>query len=195
MTSTFTRRDFVKAGAATSGLVLALQIPAYARTAVEAMARRSATLSPSALLQVAPDGAVTLWLTKSEMGQGIHSTLAMIVAEELEVPLDAVRMQQAGADSKYGYQFTAGSSGISDLWGPLRLACAQAREMLLGAAARTWDLSSAAIRRRRWCVTLRPRASCRSQHWWPRPRRSRCRLSHPSRPRKRIACSAGMRTG
>ncbi|HET7426198.1 MAG TPA: molybdopterin cofactor-binding domain-containing protein [Gemmatimonadales bacterium] len=140
MTSTFTRRDFVKAGAATSGLVLALQIPAYARTAVEAMARRSATLSPSALLQVAPDGAVTLWLTKSEMGQGIHSTLAMIVAEELEVPLDAVRMQQAGADSKYGYQFTAGSSGISDLWGPLRLACAQAREMLLGAAARTWGV-------------------------------------------------------
>ena len=146
MSSEMSRRAFVRAGVATSGLVLALQLPAYARTAAGALARRGAMLSPNVLLQIAPDGAVTLWLTKSEMGQGIHSTLAMIVAEELEVPLESIRLQQAGAGSKFGYQFTAGSSGISDLWQPLRVACAQAREMLVGAAARTWGVPAAECR-------------------------------------------------
>jgi isoquinoline 1-oxidoreductase subunit beta len=137
------RREFVKAGVAVSGLVVAIQLPAYARTAVDALTRRGAVLSPSAFLQIAPDGAVTVWLTKSEMGQGVRSTVPTIVAEELEVAVETIRVEQASADPKYGEQSTGGSSSISSLWLPLRTASAQAREMLVGAAARTWGVPAA----------------------------------------------------
>jgi isoquinoline 1-oxidoreductase subunit beta len=140
MPADVSRREFVKAGVAVSGLVVALQLPAYARTAASALAGTGATLSPSAFLQVSADGVVTLWLTKSEMGQGVRSALPMIVAEELEVPVETVRVEQASADAKFGEQNTGGSSSISSLWRPLRTASAQAREMLVGAAARTWGV-------------------------------------------------------
>jgi isoquinoline 1-oxidoreductase beta subunit len=140
MSAELSRREFVKAGVAVSGLVVALQLPAYARTAVGALARHGAVLSPSAFLEIGPDGTVTFWLVRSEMGQGVAATLPMIVAEELEVPLESVRIRQASADLKFGEQVTGGSSSISGLWGPLRKAGAQAREMLVGAAARTWGV-------------------------------------------------------
>jgi CO/xanthine dehydrogenase Mo-binding subunit len=141
MTVSMSRREFVaRSGVLASGLVLAVHLPAWARGGVSASGRASATLSPSALLQITPDGTVTLWLTKSEMGQGVRSTLPLIIAEELEVPAGTVRVEQASADPKYGEQFTGGSSSISGLWEPLRTASAQAREMLVGAAARTWGV-------------------------------------------------------
>lgn len=143
MSAEVTRREFVKAGAAVSGLIVALQLPAYARTAAGALARAGSMLSPSAFLQVAADGTVTLWLTKSEMGQGVRSSLPMIVAEELEVAPADIRVEQASADPKYGEQFTGGSSSVSGLWQPLRTASAQARDMLIGAAARTWGVPAA----------------------------------------------------
>ena len=64
----------------------------------------------------------------------------MIVAEELDVAPESIRVEQASADPKYGDQVTGGSSSISSLWQPLRMASAQAREMLVGAAARTWGV-------------------------------------------------------
>ena len=140
MSTDVTRREFVKAGVAVSGLIVALQLPAYARTAAGGLARAGAMLSPSAFLQVAADGTVTLWLTKSEMGQGVRSSLPMIVAEELEVAPAEVRVEQASADPRFGEQMTGGSSSVSSLWLPLRTAGAQAREMLIGAAARTWGV-------------------------------------------------------
>ena len=143
MSTELSRREFVKAGAAVSGLVVALQLPPFARTAAGALAKHGAVLSPSAFLEITPDGAVTFWLARSEMGQGVAATLPMIVAEELEVPLQSIRIEQASADPKFGEQFTGGSSSLSSLWGPLRTASAQAREMLVGAAARTWGVPSA----------------------------------------------------
>ena len=140
MSAEVSRREFVKAGAALSGLVVALQLPAYARTAVGTLARMGSTLSPAAFLQIAPDGTVTFWLAKCEMGQGVRSALPMIVAEELDVAPETIRVEQASADPKYGDQATGGSSSISSLWLPLRKASAQAREMLVGAAARTWGV-------------------------------------------------------
>lgn len=140
MSQDVTRRDFVRAGAAVSGLVLSIHFPTLRRTGTAAAVRSTAALSPSALLQVTSEGVITLWLTKSEMGQGIHTALAMIVAEELEVPLPAVRMEQASADPKFGEQYTWASTSLSDMWQPLRKAGAQAREMLLGAASRAWGV-------------------------------------------------------
>src|SRR4029453_15635286 len=113
-----------------SGLVLAVQLPAWARDGLAAAARW-ATLSPSAYLQLTPDGLVTLWVTKSEMGQGIHTTLTMIVAEELEVSVGAVTVRQAPPDSRFASDqgWTGGSTSVANMWEPLRLAAAQAREM------------------------------------------------------------------
>jgi isoquinoline 1-oxidoreductase beta subunit len=145
MPADVTRREFVKAGVALSGLVVALQLPAYARSAAGALARRGsgATLSPSAFLQITDDGVVTLWLTKSEMGQGVRTSLPMILAEELDVAPGSIRLEQASADPRFGEQFTGGSSSVSGLWQPLRTAGAQAREMLVGAAARSWGVPAA----------------------------------------------------
>jgi isoquinoline 1-oxidoreductase beta subunit len=140
MTASMTRRDFVRTGALASGLVLAIQLPAWARGGLGAIARTARTLSPSAFLQITTDGAVTVWLTKSEMGQGIRTVFPMIVAEELELPLESIKLEQATADARFGDQYTWASSSVSDLWTPLRTAAAQAREMLVGAAARTWGV-------------------------------------------------------
>ncbi|HET9041172.1 MAG TPA: molybdopterin cofactor-binding domain-containing protein, partial [Gemmatimonadales bacterium] len=131
MSADVTRREFVKAGAALSGLVVVLQLPAYARTAVAALARVGPALSPAAFLQIAPDGTITFWVSKCEMGQGVRSALPMIVAEELDVAPETIRVEQASADPKYGDQATGGSSSISSLWQPLRKAGAQARAMLI----------------------------------------------------------------
>ena len=143
MPTELSRREFVKSGVIASGLVLAIQVPALARSGLNAVARATATLSPSAFLQITPAGSVILWLTKSEMGQGVRTSLPMIVAEELEVPLTSIRVEQAPAEPKFGEQFTGGSSSVSGMWEPLRTAAAQAREMLLGAASRTWGVSTA----------------------------------------------------
>jgi isoquinoline 1-oxidoreductase beta subunit len=153
MTATITRRDFVKSGALASGLVLAVQLPAWARTGLGALARSTATLSPGAFLQITPDGTVTVWLTKSEMGQGIRTVFPMIVAEELELPMSAIRLAQAPAEARFGEQYTWASSSVSDLWVPLRTTAAQAREMLLGAAARTWGVPAGECRAANGFVT------------------------------------------
>jgi len=146
MTATMSRRDFVKSGALASGLVLAVHLPAWARSGLSAVARTTATLSPTAFLQITSDGAVTVWLTNSEMGQGIHTIFPMIVAEELGIPMSTIRLEQATADARFGPQYTAGSSSVSRLWVPLRTTAAQAREMLMGAAARTWSVPAGECR-------------------------------------------------
>jgi isoquinoline 1-oxidoreductase beta subunit len=140
MATDLSRREFVKAGVAVSGLVVSLQLPAYARTAAAALARHGSTLSPSAFLEITPDGMVTFWLARSEMGQGVAATLPLIVADELDVPLESIQVRHASADPKFGEQITGGSSSLSSLWTPLRKASAQAREMLVGAAARSWGV-------------------------------------------------------
>ena len=146
MSASVTRRDFVKTGVLASGLVLAVQLPAWARSGLAATARTTATLSPGAFLQVTADGAVTVWLTKSEMGQGIRTVFSTIVAEELELPLESIRLEQAPADPRFGMQYTWASSSVSELWGPLRTTAAQAREMLVGAASRTWGVPAGECR-------------------------------------------------
>jgi len=146
MTATMSRRDFVRTGALASGLVLAVQLPAWARSGLGALARTSATLSPGAFLQITSEGVVTVWLTNSEMGQGIHTIFPMIVAEELGIPVSAIRLEQATADPRFGTQFTAGSSSVKRLWTPLRTTAAQARDMLIGAASRTWGVPAGECR-------------------------------------------------
>lgn len=132
----FSRRDFLKtAAAATAGLVIAFHLPSMMGCAEAAEA-----LEPNAWLRVDPSGDITVWINRSEMGQGVRTALPMLVAEELEADWTRVRFVQAIPAEKYGNMSTGGSQSIRRGWEPLRKAGAQAREMLVRAAADTWKV-------------------------------------------------------
>ena len=82
------------------------------------------------------------------MGQRVDTALPMIVADELEIDWEDVRVVHAPPDPRYGNQVTGGSASISSAWRPLREAAASARQMLIGAAAAAWDVDPAACRAR-----------------------------------------------
>ncbi len=141
MSTSVTRRDFLRAGvAAGAGLTLAVSLPSCApggRTAV------TTPFKPNAWVRVSTDGSVTLVLDRSEMGQGVYTALPMLLAEELDVRWESVRVEQAGAGKEYyntifPSQVTGGSTSVASAWMPLREAGAKARAMLVAAAATAW---------------------------------------------------------
>jgi isoquinoline 1-oxidoreductase beta subunit len=136
-----TRRDFLATGAvATTGLVIGFTWP------LSRDAAASSAFEPNAWLRVDPDGAVTVAVARSEMGQGVRTSLPMLVAEELLVDWKDVRFEQAIPKPAYGDMSTGGSRSIVTSWDPLRKAGAQAREMLIAAAAATWGVDRATCR-------------------------------------------------
>jgi CO/xanthine dehydrogenase Mo-binding subunit len=133
MTITLDRRGFVKVGAlAGAGLVIGIRLPARGEEGTVAV-----PLQPNAFLRVDPDGSVTIWLGRSDMGQGVRTSLPMIVAEELDADWKRVTVLQADAHpSDFGRMMTVGSSSVRNgAWNALRTAGASAREMLVAAAA------------------------------------------------------------
>jgi isoquinoline 1-oxidoreductase subunit beta len=99
---------------------------------------------PNAFLEIEPDGAVVIVVPRPEMGQGVRTALAMLVAEELNADWARVRIRQADLDeSRYGPQFTGGSLVVRTSWEPLRRAGATARGMLIEAAAARWGVPAA----------------------------------------------------
>ncbi len=145
MATTLSRREFV----ATGGLALAVTaLPSTKRIRRPGDDAAARALAPNAFVEVGTDGQATIWITRSDMGQGIRTALAMIAAEELEADWGKVQIVQADAHPKYGSMATGGSSTVSDLWMPLRKAGAQAREMLIGAAAERWGVPASECRAR-----------------------------------------------
>lgn len=157
MGATLDRRDFLKVGAAAGGgLLLWVALPGGGRRGAVAAADREdallgAGLQPSAFLRVDPDGSVTIWVGKADMGQGVRTALPMIVADELDADWSRVTSVQADAHpEKYGRQMTVGSSSVrGGAWTPLRQAGAAAREMLVAAAAARWGVPAAGCRTER----------------------------------------------
>jgi len=129
------RRDFLTASAAAGGgLMLSFSIAAKA----EAQTRGAQSLN--AYVTVAPDGIVTIVAKNPEIGQGVKTSLPMMIAEELDVPWEKVRIEQAGNDfAKYGRQFAGGSMSTPLHWEELRRVGAVARVMLIQAAAQAWN--------------------------------------------------------
>ena len=150
MTSNVTRRDFVETAA---GLVIAFHLPPHATPA-----RTAAPFSPNAWVRIGTDGVVTLTLDRSEMGQGSQTGLAMILAEELEADWTSVRLGPM-PENPAGWSRTmrtGGSAAIRSSWEPLRKAGAAAREMLIDAAASTWQVDRAACRAEQGAVVHTP---------------------------------------
>ncbi|HVR40135.1 MAG TPA: xanthine dehydrogenase family protein molybdopterin-binding subunit, partial [Thermoanaerobaculia bacterium] len=132
------RRDFVKiSSVATAGLVLGYSANGQRPTAN--------AFDLGTFVQIGTDGIVTVWVTKSEMGQGVRTSLPILVAEELDADLKSVRIRQAHFDRKFGRQGTGGSSSMRTMWKPLRTAGATARAMLVTAAATKLGVDAAQL--------------------------------------------------
>jgi len=149
MKGRITRRDFVTTG---TGLVISFYLPQ--RPAAARVLPLDTAFAPNAWLRIGSDGIVTLTVDKSEMGQGSQTGLAMILAEELEADWSKVRLgpvpeNAAGWSRRMS---TGGSTAIRTSWDPLRKAGAAAREMLIDAAASTWDVDRASCRAERGIV-------------------------------------------
>jgi isoquinoline 1-oxidoreductase beta subunit len=99
--------------------------------------------APNAYLHIAPDGKVTVVVARSEMGQGVRTSLPMMLAEELDADWSQIAIQQAGASTLFGDQTTGGSASVRTTWDPMRQAGAAAREMLVAAAGDKWSVSPA----------------------------------------------------
>ena len=131
--SPLSRREFVAAGvAAGAGLVIGFYLP-HGKSSQE-------VFSPNAYLRITPDNKVTIVVARSEMGQGVRTALPMILAEELEADWKQIEIEQGGASTLFGDQTTGGSASIRTTWDPMRKAGAAAREMLISAAALTWNV-------------------------------------------------------
>lgn len=142
------RRSFLRLSAlAGGGLVLGLYLPddADAQTAVPAAG--ASEFAPSAFIRITPDGRVTLIAKNPEVGQGVKTSLPMLIAEELEVDWKDVAIEQAPSDeARYGRQFAGGSTATPLHWDELRRTGAAARQMLVAAAALTWGVPEAECR-------------------------------------------------
>lgn len=127
------RRDFVRiTSIASAGLVLGVALEAKTTPRTKSPAKPH---DLGTFVQVDDDGIVTVWVSKSEMGQGVRTALPMIVAEEMDADWKKVRIRQASFDKKFGRMGTGGSASIRTMYQPLRQAGATARAMLLTAAA------------------------------------------------------------
>ena len=145
------RRGFLTtAVAAGAGLVVGFYLPHGFSVG------GSKPFSPNAYLKITPDGKITVMVARSEMGQGVHTSLPMILAEELEANWKQIHIEQVGASTLYGDQTTGGSASVRTTWDPMRRAGAAAREMLISAAALTSGAFQGRSARRRMEASGKP---------------------------------------
>ena len=147
-----TRRELLRTGAAGGlGLVIGFQLPGAARVTAQ-KDTTAVPFAPNAFLRIAPDNTVTIIAKHIEFGQGAHTGLATIIAEELDADWSQVRVESAPADAtRYNnllfgqVQGTGGSTAMANSWDQHRQAGAMARAMLVAAAARNWSADAAEI--------------------------------------------------
>jgi isoquinoline 1-oxidoreductase beta subunit len=143
-----TRRAFLGAGLGASG---ALLVGFYVPTG-GAASGGSAVFAPNAFIRIDRQGKIVLIMPQVEMGQGIYTAVAMILAEELDAAFDQVTLEAAPPDDKlygnpvFGIQVTGNSNSVRAFWIPLRKAAAGARAMLVQAASQIWKVDPAGIR-------------------------------------------------
>jgi isoquinoline 1-oxidoreductase beta subunit len=136
-----TRRSFFQVTALSGGGMLIGTVIERAAFAQQPPQQKAPPLEPNAFIRIAPDGTVTLISRNPEIGQGIKTMLPMLIAEELEVDWKSVKTEQADLDARYGGQTTGGSRAASNNWIPMRQMGAAARQMLISAAAKRWNVA------------------------------------------------------
>ncbi len=148
---TTSRRNFLKTTAvtslATSGFMFGIALPSTQAIAA------GLVHTPNAWVHIADDNTITLLSARSEMGQGVYTSMPMLIAEELNVDLKTIKVAIAPPNAKLygnpllgGPQLTGGSTSVRDGWEKLRIAGAQVREMLISAAATKWNVDRSTLR-------------------------------------------------
>ena len=142
------RRSFLQSSAAiTGGLMLGFNLPG---TLGQAMAG-AATHAPNAWVHIADNNVITILSAHSEMGQGVYTSMPMLIAEELHVDMNQIHVVAAPPGAAYvnallGAQITGGSTSVRNSWDKLRIAGAQVREMLVTAAAQRWHVDASLLK-------------------------------------------------
>lgn len=154
------RRTFLQVGATIGGeLLLGFQVPQSWATETKASIE---PFVPNAFIRIPPEGKITLVMPQAEMGQGVYTAHATILAEELDVTLEQITVEASPpSDALYGnpifhIQATGNSNSIRAFWLPLRKAAATARSMLVAAAAAVWQVDPATCRTENGSVIHKP---------------------------------------
>lgn len=140
------RREFLSVGTtAAGGLLLGVRLPLRPE---HADARPADTpFEPNVFLRIEPSGVITVIVPRPDMGTGVRTALAMLVADELDADWSTIRIEQADLDeARYGPQYAGGSAVVRTSWDPLRRAGASARALLLAAAAHGWGVDPSECR-------------------------------------------------
>jgi isoquinoline 1-oxidoreductase beta subunit len=136
------RRSFLRVSAlAGGGMLVAAYLEPVSRVVAQGAGQ---AFVPNAFIKITPDNVVTIVSKNPEIGQGIKTSLPMILADELGVPWAGIRIEQADLDeTKYGRQNAGGSTATPTNWDPLRQVAASIREMLVAAAGQEWNVPGA----------------------------------------------------
>ena len=144
MTTTINRRNFLKVSATGGAVLFSVCIPGLRGAAT--LEAANGVFEPNVWVKIGADDSTTITLSMLEMGQGVMTSMPMLVAEELDLDWSKVQTVWAPADPRYGNpnfggaQLTAGSNSVRGMWQLLREAGASARSMLITAAAQTWNV-------------------------------------------------------
>jgi isoquinoline 1-oxidoreductase beta subunit len=146
-----TRRDFLKISVTAGGALWIASctpelVPPPSPTAAPLLTLTAAptpepSFEPNVYIRITPDGTITLTIHRSEMGQGVRTSLAMILAEELDADWSSIHVEQMDAQSQLN-QITSGSGSVMINYDPLRQAGAAARALLVQTAAKQWEVSA-----------------------------------------------------
>jgi len=173
------RREFLKTGAAVGGgLLVSWHMPLSSAAAGKAGAAEN-QVALNAFVRIGTDESVTVISSHSEMGQGVYTSLPMLLNEELEADWSKIRVEAAPVDKVYnhpifGMQMTGGSTTSPAEWERYRKMGALARTMLVSAAAQQWKVDVRVARwTRAWCFIAPPESVQPTAHSQPRPRSSR----------------------
>jgi isoquinoline 1-oxidoreductase beta subunit len=146
--TSYNRRSFLKASAITGGgLMLSFSwLAGHAMTKEELAEFSEEWFELNSYIKIANNGSITLFSSNPEFGSNVKTAMPMILAEELDIDWNKVKVEQADFYPKrFSRQFTGGSQGIRQGWRPLRTAGAAARQMLIHAAAQLWSVPSTEI--------------------------------------------------
>ncbi len=146
--TSITRRSFLKSSLAFTGLTIAVSASPFGYellNASENPAGKIPEFSPNAWFTITPDNEIAIHIGNSEMGQGVLTSLSMLIADELDADWKQLQIEQAPAGAAYknpvmGDQITVASASVRGFYEPLRKAGAAGRTMLIKAAASTWKV-------------------------------------------------------
>ncbi|WP_094184145.1 xanthine dehydrogenase family protein molybdopterin-binding subunit [Bradyrhizobium japonicum] len=158
MNARVSRRHFLRIGAVGGALVLGFRLHAARGASAETSSAGFAQFTPNAFIRIDSEGRILLIVDKCEVGQGVYTSLPMLLAEELDAGLDQVAIEpsppdeQLYADPILHLQATGNSTSVRSSWMELRRAGAAARQMLIAAAAAEWRVDPSQCRTERATV-------------------------------------------